>query len=135
MEKIIWKEGFSVNVQELDKEHKKLIDMINKLIDVANAPGVSEVILETLNEMTKYAQDHFIKEEGYMLKYGYPDYRSHKKEHDEFKLKTAEFCEDAAKDKTTIPTEIITYLRDWFVRHILNLDMKCGPFFNKQGIE
>ena len=79
MEKILWGEGFSVGVQELDAQHKQIITIINTLLEMNNTQSGSEIISETLTKMNQYAAEHFNKEEQYMLDYGYPEYSLQKK--------------------------------------------------------
>ena len=134
MEKIIWGEDFSVGVRVLDAQHKQIVIMVNSLIEMSDTKVDSEIISDTLTKMTKYAIDHFEKEEQYMLDYGYPEYSSQKKQHQEFKIKTVGFCMETMAHKATVPTEIFTYLRSWWTNHILQEDMKYKKYFNERGL-
>ena len=71
MEKIIWGENFSVGVRVLDAQHKQIVMLVNTLIEMSDTKVDSEIISDTLTKMTKYAIDHFEREEQYMLEYGY----------------------------------------------------------------
>ena len=134
MEKIIWDESFSVGIQEIDKQHKKLIEIINRLIETRNVTVYSETISDVLSEMTKYADYHFRTEEEYMLKYEYPDYSLHKEQHKEFLKKTVAFCLDTMEYKKTVPVEVLSYLKNWLTNHILKSDMKYKAFFKEKGL-
>ena len=134
MEKIIWDEGFSVGVRHLDKQHQQIVILVNTLIEMNDTKVDSEIISDTLTKMTQYAIDHFQTEEQYMLDYGYPEYPSQKKQHQEFKRKTVDFCMETLVHKATIPTEIFTYLRLWWTNHILKEDMKYKKYFNERGL-
>lgn len=135
MEKIIWDESFSVGIQEIDEQHKELIRMINKLIGREDISVGSETISDILNEMTQYAGYHFQTEEQYMLEYDYPDYSSHKNQHTVFKKKAVAFCMDTVAYKETIPKEILTYLKNWLIHHILKIDMMYKSFFREKGLQ
>lgn len=135
MEKIIWGENFSVGVRDLDEQHKQIVIIVNTLIDMNNAEVSSEIISDTLTKMTRYAMDHFEKEEQYMLDYEYPEYPSQKKQHQEFKKKTVNFCMETMVHEVTVPKEIITYLKAWWTNHILKEDMKYKEFFNERGLQ
>lgn len=134
MEKILWDEGFSVGVRDLDNQHKQIVMMVNTLIEMSDTKVNSEIISDTLTKMTQYAIDHFRTEEQYMLEYGYPEYSLQRKQHQEFKRKTVDFCMETLVHKTTIPTEIFTYLKSWWTNHILKEDMKYKKFFNERGL-
>jgi len=134
MEKIIWDENFSVGVRMIDEQHKELFNMINVLIEKKDTTVDSEAISDILMKMTKYTQYHFQTEEQYMIEYGYPDYSSHKEQHKAFRKKTVAFCMETIEKKTTIPEEILAYLKDWLSNHILISDMSYKTFFNEKGL-
>lgn len=134
MEKIIWNNSFSVGVRKLDEQHKKIIKILNKLIETKDSTVDSEIISDTLTEMTKYASEHFESEEKLMSEYNYPDYSLHKEQHKQFKEKTVKFCMDAMSYKATIPIEILTFLKEWWINHILESDMKYRTFFSQLGL-
>ncbi len=135
MEKIIWNESFSVGIREIDAQHKELIRMINELIEMKDAKVDSETISDILTKMTQYAVYHFKTEEQYMRDYDYPEYSLHKEKHTEFKKRTVAFCMDTMAYKETIPTEILSYLKNWLINHILKSDMKYKSFFNEKGLK
>jgi hemerythrin len=133
MEKIIWNKRFSVGVRKLDDQHQKIIKMLNKLIDMKETRVDSEIISDTLTQMTRYASEHFKFEENLMDKDNYPDYLLHKEQHRQFQKQTVEFCMDTMSYKETIPVEILTFLKEWWINHILDSDMNCKRFFFQPG--
>jgi hemerythrin len=135
MEKIVWDDSFSVGVEEMDEQHKQIIKMVNRMIELKEDKVDSEIVSDTLTKMTEYAGKHFEKEEKYMLEYNYPYYSEQKEQHKEFKKRTATFCMDAMAYKTNVPIEILTYLKDWWINHILKIDMKYKSFFNEKGLD
>jgi hemerythrin len=134
MEKIIWNESLSVGVAEIDRQHKQLVSILNQLLGMEGVTVESETISDTLTRMTDYADYHFNSEEGYMQKYAYPDYETHRLEHIAFMRKTAEFSMGTMVYKKTIPADLLEYLKNWLIEHILVSDMKYKQFFNEKGI-
>lgn len=135
MEKINWDDSFSVGVKKLDEQHRQIIGIINKLIDTTTVSVDSELISDTLTEMRQYASDHFETEEHLLTEYKYPDYKSHKEHHIEFRKQAANFSMDTLQYKRAVPAEILRYLKEWWVNHILNTDMKYKAFFNERGVK
>ena len=134
MEKVIWDETFSVGVEVIDEQHKKLIKMLNTMIEAENTSVNSEIISTVLTEMRQYASEHFALEEKYMLEYGYLDYDSHKAQHKEFIKKVAMLCIETTHQSRTVPTEILEYLKHWLINHILKTDMQYKTLFNQMGL-
>jgi hemerythrin len=80
-----WKDSFTVGNEELDAQHRRLLDLINEIGDLADAQNtVKSATFHALNGMVRYAENHFKTEEGYFEKYSYPEHRQHKEEHEAF---------------------------------------------------
>jgi hemerythrin len=61
-----WNNSFSVNVAEIDNQHKHLIDLINKLFEAMSVGKGSEVMGTVLKDLINYTVSHFAMEEKYM---------------------------------------------------------------------
>lgn len=134
MEKIIWNQSFSVGVEEIDRQHKQLVNILNQLLGMEGIQVDSEIISDTLTRMTDYADYHFSSEEKFMKENAYPDYAAHHLEHVAFMRKTAELSIKTMAYQKTIPSELLAYLRMWLIEHILVSDMKYKQFFEQKGI-
>jgi hemerythrin-like metal-binding protein len=65
IELIVWSDELSVNIEEIDKQHKKLIDVINVLFN-AMIEGKTQNIIDTIiDDLIDYAKYHFSTEEKY----------------------------------------------------------------------
>jgi hemerythrin len=134
VEPIMWDSSFSVGIPAIDKQHKKLIGMINSMAEAPEALVNSEVVSEVLNEMTRYAAEHFKSEEELMRQHGFPYFKEHKDKHVSFRKKAAHFCVDATVHKTSIPEDVLRFLKDWLVDHILYCYQRYAEFFRKIGV-
>lgn len=123
-----WSDKLETGVKEADEQHKKLVGLINDLYDAMKQGKGREVIDKVLDELVKYAWYHFTTEETLMSKYGYPELQAHKREHEAFKAKIKEFLEKKAKGEITLSVEVMSFLKDWLVKHIMGTDKKYGPF-------
>ena len=88
---IDWKPNLSVNIEQIDGEHKKLVDMINGLHDAMKSGKSKERLGWLLNELVGYAGVHFGTEETLMDRYAYPSTLLHKLEHKKFVGQVGEF--------------------------------------------
>lgn len=132
---IILDEKYSVGVKETDLQHKKLVELINSLHDAMKEGKGKDVLARVLQELVKYAASHFATEEKYMTQFNYPGYSAHKAEHEKFVAKVVDFQKDFDSGKAVMTLEVMSFLKDWLVKHILGTDKKYGPFFNEHGLK
>lgn len=59
-------------------QHKKLVNILNKLINSSNTTVDSELITETLGQLTGYVKEHFAYEEKLLERYEFPGLAGHK---------------------------------------------------------
>lgn len=74
-----WTENMSVGSSIIDSDHRALIDLINKVGDIANGKGNDE-IGEVLDGLIAYVEYHFARKKM-MTAAGYADVKTHKLEH------------------------------------------------------
>ena len=62
---INWKNEYSVGVDEIDAQHKNLLDMLNTLLQAIVEKTSKEGMEKVLEEMINYVDFHFKSEEKY----------------------------------------------------------------------
>jgi hemerythrin len=134
MEPIEWTDSFSVGVALFDEQHRRLIDMLNEMIEDPAATTRSETVADVLTDMTNYAQEHFKAEEDLMLEHHYPRLEEHRQQHNGFREKAARLCLATAEGQASVPQALLEYLQQWLIRHILQADMAFNPFFEQKGV-
>lgn len=128
MKDLIWDNTLSIQVDEIDDDHRKLVDLFN-ILSHAVAEGASKDYVEAvLEELVSCTVWHFKHEERLMLKYGYDGYQAHKTEHDELidsaKLLQQQFVQEGKQ----LSDDNIRFLEHWLTGHILGPDMDLGAF-------
>ena len=131
---IEWDDKFSVGVQKIDEEHKKLIDIINKAA-VTNKFKKIRVVLATLDEMINYAGYHFLTEETYMVGSDYPEYLFHRNEHIGFTDKVIDFQNRVVSGDSQVVNEAQEFLKQWLVNHIQETDSRYTDWFNRNSLK
>ena len=109
--------------------------MINLLISDPGATVRSEAISELLARLTDYANDHFRAEEQLLEEYAYPDLADQKEEHKAYRLKIVALCQVTISHEASVPAELLKFMNDWWVNHILETDMKYRPFLTERGVK
>jgi hemerythrin len=130
-----WNDSLKVNVAVIDRQHQRLVQMINDLNDAMRKGKGKDALGKILNEMVRYAMTHFSTEETYFDRYQYPETAPHKAEHASFVSKVKQFKADYDKNKVGLTIELMNFLSDWLVNHIKGTDKKYGPFFNEKGLQ
>lgn len=120
------KPEYYTGIEFIDEEHKKLFEIANRLYELLTnefIPDKYDYIIEVINELRDYAKYHFEHEEEYMGSIKYKRLLSHKVEHDTFIDKIYEYDEDIIDERQKeILLELLDFLTNWLVDHILNKD-------------
>lgn len=133
MPQIIWNESFSVNIKEIDDQHKKWIDIFNNLHSnmIKGKAGQSDG-LRALKAMEDYSRYHFSFEEEYMLKIGYPVLYEHRRLHVDFDDMIYSYYRKAIDGELILNSEILSILKGWILNHILKEDKQYAIYFEAQ---
>ncbi|PLY02707.1 MAG: hemerythrin [Desulfuromonas sp.] len=129
----VWKEKYVLGIGEIDKQHKALVDLINRLFSAMQSGAGKDVLEETLNGLVDYTRHHFMTEEILMGNYDFPDVDAHKMEHRKFAEEVEAFRQDFQSGNTGISIQLISFLRDWLDSHICETDYKYGEYLRGQG--
>lgn len=130
-----WKDEFSVGIQKLDEQHKKLVEYLNRLYSDLEGGKGKDAVGEVLGGMIRYTKEHFITEETLMKRHGYPDYESHAEKHRKMAERVLELKIQYGNGEIEDPTAITRFLKDWLAKHIMGTDRKYGPFLNAKGVK
>lgn len=131
---IEWKEEYSVNVKEIDNQHKDFVDLVNRLYTAINEKKIKENIEDIFEELIKFSKYHFSTEEKYFDKFNYEFKGFHKSEHNMFIEKILKLQKQYKDDEITISFELVDFLEDWFLGHLNMVDKQYSKFFNDNGL-
>lgn len=131
---ITWTPEMSVNVREIDDQHKHFVGLMNELYSTAFQGGAKEKLAEILNKLVDYTNLHFQTEEKYFEQFQYELTAEHEKLHNELKVKVATFVERFRVEGESIIAELMDFLEDWLVDHLENQDKKYTKCFNEHGL-
>jgi len=134
MAMFVWSETYSVNIREIDDQHKKLIGMVSQLHEAMRQGKGKQALGDVLKDVIQYVRTHFAAEERLMKANGYPDHDAHKLEHDRLTRKVADIYREYQDGKVAITLEVMNFLENWVDKHIVGTDRKYAPFLNSKGI-
>jgi len=119
-----WKDEYSVGIESLDNDHRKLLNLINRLQTAVHYQTGDIFEKEALDEVIAYTKYHFEREEKMMEEAGYADLESHKETHRAMISKVNGFVKDYEKQGHEVLNDVANYLKDWLVGHINGTDQE-----------
>ena len=132
---VSWEKGYSVGIDSIDRQHKKLVNLINQLQTAVDYSTGEEFERDALNELVDYTKTHFSYEEDLLQKNNYPDFESHKEQHKKMIKHVEKVLSEYEKDRDTAMSNAVNYLKDWLITHINGTDKKYSRFLIEKGIK
>lgn len=121
---VVWSKEFEVGVELIDRQHRELIDRINRLLAGIREGRGREETFTLMRFLQEYVVEHFRAEEGFMLRNHYPEYEAHKEIHDAFIADLQVVA--AALASSGIDSELVVNVNqkvmNWMVAHIFMID-------------
>jgi hemerythrin len=125
MPAIIWDEdALGTGVESVDEQHRKLIAMINDLMDATETGRGREEIGKMMAFLADYVVEHFSHEECVMAERGCPAAAANKEAHarfvEDFERLQAQF--DAEGPTLKVTMEVQKRVVNWLTHHIRGCD-------------
>jgi len=120
-----WDDSISLNIPVIDEQHKELLGWIAALNDAVQKGEGAQAIGDVLLKLVSYVCLHFDEEERLLLTCNYPDFASHRKEHDGF-VKRLQEIQEHFQDGEELSKGTLEFMSDWIVTHIRGSDQKYG---------
>ncbi len=124
----VWSGKYQVGIARVDRQHKKLVALINSLARKLADQADAEALMEVFDDLASYANYHFRTEENLMQEWKIdPEFQSvHCDSH-------ASFVEEVTKARLSVrnnpqqmSTKTLTFLSRWLIFHILGTDMRMA---------
>lgn len=126
-----WTDSLSVGFRLIDADHKRLIELINKLYEVGESESSRAAAESALSALVDFTKTHFVHEETLMRKTAYPQFIPHKIEHDRLSNQVDEFRKRFASGQVGLSQDTILFLRTWLCDHIMKVDTPLGLWLSK----
>jgi hemerythrin len=131
-----WEDKYSVGVKELDEQHKKIIEIINRISQIIDKNNFNdEDVGKIFVELKDYADYHFTNEEIYFREFDFDKTESHIKEHDDYRQKIEQMEGDYYSDKKKkIISDLSNFINQWWINHIIGTDKEYTECFHQHGL-
>ncbi|MDF2819585.1 MAG: iron-binding protein hemerythrin [Clostridiales bacterium] len=121
------KDEYKLGIELIDNEHTRLFEIgeeVYQLLINEDVVDKYDKIVEIIEELKEYTVRHFKHEEEYMASIAYKRLFSQKVEHNDFIAKVEEIdYERIDQNQQEYMMELLSFLNDWLVNHILMQDM------------
>ncbi len=136
MSTLEWIEDYNVGIPAIDNEHRLLVSLINDInrtIDT-HKEFQTQIIGDSLKTLEQCVRNHFASEERFLLFNNYPEYDTHKTEHTLLLEQLEHFEKKFLAEKPDFTENMLLYLKDWLVRHIILHDCKFSSYFRDEEL-
>lgn len=124
-----WSLSLSCNHMEIDKQHKKLIEIINKISTALVDKSVEfEKIIDIVTDLDNYIVEHFSYEEQLMKEYDFPESEGHLFEHNLLRIKMNDLNIFDVRNHEEFYSDLLIYVMEWLTNHIQKIDKNLGIF-------
>ncbi len=129
MESFQWNQNFETGIPQIDKQHRHLVDIINKLGNmILKSRPTLEDIKTIFEELIQYTQYHFRDEEDLMssLNLDLRHTKQHKKEHSQFLMEVSLMKSGITVEDELASHTLLKFLSAWLAYHILGVDQNLA---------
>ena len=130
-----WKPEYSVGIASIDMQHRRLINLINRLQTAVDYSTGEVFEREALDELVDYTQTHFKYEEDLMEQNEYPDFEGHREEHVRMIARVEQVLQAYQQDQDDAMQKAIDFLKNWLISHINGTDKQYSQFLIDKGVE
>lgn len=121
-----WHPSLETGIEELDAQHRRLVDLVNRLDAALSGGDLNGEMGRVLAELVVYSHEHFAAEEGIMQQIGFYGLHRHRTEHRRMAQQIKGFLLRLKQGKEISPTELLVFLHNWISTHIAKEDIKIG---------
>jgi methyl-accepting chemotaxis protein len=128
---IPWLKEYELGVAAIDKQHRTLVDLINRLFAAMQSGQGRSALQVVLDELVNYTKTHFGDEEKLFLASEYPGKKGHLEQHQSFIDTIMQFRSDYLAGKVVMGSETVSFLKEWLLKHILGTDKGYVTYVRK----
>jgi hemerythrin len=119
-----WREEMATGNEDIDRQHKDLLNKVDDLLRAAKAQQGEEEIARLIWFLKRYVRKHFRDEERLQINSGYPGYQVHKIQHQEFFRDVQRFEARYANEgaSTVMIVNSVQMMCNWLNNHFHQID-------------
>jgi len=127
-----WQDKYKININEADRQHEKMVDLMNDVHIMSHQKRSNKAISNALNVLVEYTKVHFAWEEDFFDSYSYENASEHKTQHQKL---IQELITHQQSIKIASPQKVdkqMEQLNTWLIHHIENSDSGYAAFIHSK---
>jgi hemerythrin len=137
MSAISWGPELEIDVPEIDRQHRRLVDIYNRMHEALLHGKGHKRMSAILADLIDYTAEHFAAEEEIMADAGYPELelRVHRSEHEQLLGKVRRFQRRYELGLERVSKPVMELLDHWLRHHIRGSDAEFGRYLASVGAD
>jgi hemerythrin len=129
-----WDDELSVGNQMIDRDHLELLTLVNELHAASEQGRGDQIIVQTLQTLFTYTQEHFQREEFLMEHIDYPELEEHRAQHQKLIAQVVLLQDAMMRGRGEVASSTAELLRYWLIHHIKRTDKKLAVAIAEAGL-
>jgi hemerythrin len=130
MERLIWKDEYSVGINAIDRQHRKIFESLLALENAIEKKEPWHSISDLISQLTENLKLHWVTEEALLEIIHYPYIEKHNLSHAKLNNALTEF-ENRLRNHQPMDG-IVRFFETWFIEHVLAGDLHYIDFARRK---
>jgi hemerythrin len=132
MEFFKWQDSFNIGIEEIDRQHREFMTLLNDYLEVLSHVKQATAGPELFGKINAYIAMHCDYEIALLKSMGYRNIKKHQAQHEYFQKRIQDLENEQQQGNEQSLSDLLIFLQDWFLKHIQELDREYVPYV-KQG--
>jgi hemerythrin len=128
---VSWQAEYSVGIEEIDRQHRRLVGMIGELQQAMWEGRGRAFQLDLVTRLVAYTEEHFRFEENLLQLNNYPLAEEHRAQHRLMAGQAVDLQEKILRGAAVSNASLLLFLRNWLTDHILHHDREYARAFQQ----
>ena len=131
---ISWGAKYATGIISIDKQHKELVDLTNKLYYAClnKNEDLDKTFKTAMHSLVEYVCYHFREEQTLLEQIKFPAFKEHKKEHEKLIKDILEISKNYGTGNKFVPNQCVRTLKEWVFGHIAVSDKIFASYVKDQ---
>jgi hemerythrin len=135
MTSLEWRPELLLNVAEIDRQHREMVDRAGRLQEAISEGQTQEQIRPMLSALIAFTEMHFNSEEAMMLAHAFDGHAAHRPEHQKLLEQIYLVDKDLSSGRIDPCQALALFVQVWIDQHILSFDRQFAEFLKSKGVD